>query len=234
MCVVPHTRKGASWVVPARLVKRSSSRQSSRLSALKAEQQGRLDHEPTRASQHSQNDLEFSRIYGVWHAKVRRWVSSLGAPAGDVDDVTQDVFVIVRRKLADFHAGNMAGWLFRITERTVRDFRRRARFRREWQYGSIEQAATVSTEEEPGRLYETREKLRRIEDLLSHMSTKRRETFMQFAVQGFSGEEIARLHHVPIATVWSRIHQARKELTGSMSIESRAAAARRRGEKDSS
>jgi DNA-directed RNA polymerase specialized sigma24 family protein len=43
------------------------------------------------------------------------------------------------------------------------------------------------------------------------MSTRRRETFLLYEVEGYSGEEIARMQDVPVNTVWTRLHHARKE-----------------------
>lgn len=161
------------------------------------------------------NELEFSKLYRIWYPKVRRWVTSLGAPPGDIDDVTQEVFIIVRRKLSGFRSGNLAGWLHRITERTVRDFRHKAWFRHARHSGAerIERAPASDDQE---ALYEARETLRRVTRSLSRMTETHRETFLLFAVQGFSGEEIAELHRIPIDTVWSRLHRARKELIRAM------------------
>jgi RNA polymerase sigma-70 factor (ECF subfamily) len=126
---------------------------------------------------------QFSEIYATWHPRVRRWVSSLGAPAGDIDDVTQEVFIIVRRKLSDFHGGNIRSWLFRITELTVRDFRRKAWFRRA-QHGNVEQVEKLPVGREPEGLYETRQSLKRVADALTRMSATHREIFVLFAIQG--------------------------------------------------
>jgi RNA polymerase sigma-70 factor (ECF subfamily) len=48
--------------------------------------------------------------------------------------------------------------------------------------------------------------------LLARLSEKRRSTFILFEIEGYSGEEIAALENVPVATVWTRLHHARREL----------------------
>jgi RNA polymerase sigma-70 factor (ECF subfamily) len=35
--------------------------------------------------------------------------------------------------------------------------------------------------------------------------------FSLYEIEGYSGEEIAQLLDVPVATVWTRLHHARKE-----------------------
>jgi RNA polymerase sigma-70 factor (ECF subfamily) len=50
-----------------------------------------------------------------------------------------------------------------------------------------------------------------VERLLTHMSEKRRVAFVLFEIEGYSGEEIAEILDVPLGTVWTRLHHARKE-----------------------
>ena len=47
--------------------------------------------------------------------------------------------------------------------------------------------------------------------LLQKMNEDRRSAFVLFEVEGLSGEEIARIQSVPLNTVWTRLHHARKE-----------------------
>src|SRR2546423_1527065 len=67
---------------------------------------------------------EFRTLYDAWFADVARWVRALGAPSADQDDLVQDVFVVVHRRLPDFDGENVAGWLYRIAAHQVRDHRR--------------------------------------------------------------------------------------------------------------
>jgi hypothetical protein len=43
----------------------------------------------------------------------------------EVDDIVQEVFLVVRRRLRDFDGRNVAGWLYRIASRKVGQHRRR-------------------------------------------------------------------------------------------------------------
>ena len=69
---------------------------------------------------------EFRAVYDAWFEEVSRWIRALGGLDADRDDIVQEVFLVVRRKLSSFDGVNMAGWLYRITRRQVRDFRRRS------------------------------------------------------------------------------------------------------------
>ena len=47
--------------------------------------------------------------------------------------------------------------------------------------------------------------------MLGKMSEVRRTTFILFEIEGYSGEEIAEMQGIPLNTVWTRLHHARKE-----------------------
>src|SRR5688500_20167190 len=71
-------------------------------------------------------DARFRAIYDRWFDDVVRWLYALGMPSSDTEDLAQEIFLVVRRKLDRFDGGNLAGWLYRIAQLTVRDPRRRA------------------------------------------------------------------------------------------------------------
>src|SRR3954470_6371465 len=80
--------------------------------------------------QHEGSALTFEQVYSTSFNDVARWIRALGGLPADVEDLTQEVFLVVRRKLSGFDGRNLRGWLYRIAQRTVRDYRRRAWFRR--------------------------------------------------------------------------------------------------------
>ncbi len=156
--------------------------------------------------------LDFSTIYDAWFEHVSRWLLALGAPAADTEDLAQEVFLVVRRRLCDFDGRNVAGWLYRIASRQVWQHRRRR-----WIQRVFSQIQTVNIDDVPdGRagpaaLLATKEKRDVLLQLVSKMSEKRRVVFILFEVEGYSGEEIADTLDVPINTVWTRLHHARKD-----------------------
>ena len=63
----------------------------------------------------------------------------------------------------------------------------------------------------PATLLETKEKQEQLVELLAHLSDKRRVVFVLFEVEGYSGTEISELLDVPLNTVWTRLHHARRD-----------------------
>jgi RNA polymerase sigma-70 factor, ECF subfamily len=157
-------------------------------------------------------DLGFRRLYERWFDHVTKWLFALGVPSSDTEDLAQEVFLVVRRRLPEFEAGNVAAWLYRITELTARDHRRRAWFknllirRRDLDLTEMPYGGPT-----PDRSYEQEESRRRFHRLIEGMSEKLRATFVLFEIEGYSGEEIAQIQDIPLGTVWTRLHHARNQ-----------------------
>jgi RNA polymerase sigma-70 factor, ECF subfamily len=158
--------------------------------------------------------LDFDVVYARWFRPVTRWARALGCADGEIDDVAQDVFVIVRRKLSGFDGENLPGWLYRIAARTARDHRRRAWFRRIITGGAPHRLAAVpSAALDPEAVLERKQRQELLDQLLARLGEKPRVVFVLFEIEGVSGEEISELLDIPLATVWSRLHFARRTLT---------------------
>jgi RNA polymerase sigma-70 factor (ECF subfamily) len=158
------------------------------------------------------SSLDFSSLYDTWFDRVSRWLGALGAPDTDREDLAQEVFLVVRRRLRDFDGRNVAGWLYRIASRKVGQHRRRR-----WISALLVPGKRVDVNDLsfPGQNaieeLETKEKRLLLQRLLSKMSERRRGVFVLFEVEGYKGEEIADILDVPLNTVWTRLHHARKD-----------------------
>jgi RNA polymerase sigma-70 factor (ECF subfamily) len=71
----------------------------------------------------------------------------------------------------------------------------------------------------PERETAARELAARAQVALAAMSHRKREAFVLVALEGLSGEEAATLLDIPVATVWTRLHHARRELRSALSEE---------------
>jgi RNA polymerase sigma-70 factor (ECF subfamily) len=155
---------------------------------------------------------DFRALYDAWFDDVSRWIVALGGLDADRDDIVQEVFMVVRRRLASFDGANPAGWLYRITRRQVRDFRRRSWVRHIFTKRRLEEPDDLPhTGSTPAAALERKEDRRLLHAMLSKMREERRSAFVLFEIEGLSGEEIARIQSVPINTVWTRLYHARRE-----------------------
>jgi RNA polymerase sigma-70 factor (ECF subfamily) len=166
---------------------------------------------PALVEERPDEPLSFEEVYSKWFHEVSRWARAFGGLDADLDDLTQEVFLVVRRKLSQFDGKNLSGWLYRIAQRTVRDYRRRAWFRSLLRSKPEKLSDRESGGRDPAEAFERREAERLISSILDQMNESRRTAFILFEIEGYSGEEIAELEGVPVNTVWTRLHHARKE-----------------------
>lgn len=156
---------------------------------------------------------DFAAMYQTWFRPVYRWIRALGGPGIDAEDLAQDVFLVVQRRLPGFDGANPAGWLYRIAQRTVRDHRRRAWYRniflrpRDVALDEVASAAAGS-DEQLDRL----ELERRFYDLVHQLNPRWRNSFLLFEIGGLTGDEIAQLEGIPAATVRTHLFRARKAM----------------------
>jgi RNA polymerase sigma-70 factor (ECF subfamily) len=173
---------------------------------------------------------DFRAFYDLWFEDVARWIRALGGAHADRDDIVQEVFLVVRRRMKDFDGINPAGWLYRITRRQVRDFRRRAWVRHIFTRRRLEDPDTlVSSGGGPAADLERKEGRRILATILGKLREERRTAFVLFEIEGLSGDEIARIQSVPLNTVWTRLYHARKEFLA-LATKFRDAHLRARGE----
>jgi len=137
----------------------------------------------------------------------------LGGPAAEREDLAQDVFVVVHRRLPYFDGKNIAGWLYQIARHRVRDFRRLVWVRQiSPRSVPLSRAELTDRGASPAQSLETREKRRAAERLLTRLNDSERVALVLFEIEGYTGEEVAEIQRVPLNTVWTRIYNARIKL----------------------
>lgn len=171
---------------------------------------------PASTGMHAPETHDFREVYESRFHDVLRWIRAMGGRDEDLDDLAQEVFIIVRRKLEGFDGQNLNGWLYRITQRTVRDYRRAAWFRNLLARKRIpDHESALLKLVEPGRSPEGEQELREAQTslrlILERMREKHRTAFILFEIEGYTGEEIAELQGAPVATIFTRLYHARRE-----------------------
>ena len=124
---------------------------------------------------------------------------------GSADDVVQQVFLRVARIAPAFdrEAASAKPWLFGITVRVVREQRRASRRFAQLLSGLFGAARSET--------YEPFEHDDALEKAIDDLTAVKREVLL-LDVEGFTCEEIATMLGVPVGTIYTRLHHARKEL----------------------
>ncbi|MBS2018099.1 MAG: sigma-70 family RNA polymerase sigma factor [Deltaproteobacteria bacterium] len=139
----------------------------------------------------------------VWRA-LRR----LGVAESDVEDVCQEVFVVVHRKLGDFEGrSSIRTWIYGICARTASDYRRSGRVRREVVTDAPPEAVHEGGQQDVVALRQARAQLDRILDTLDD---DKRAVFVLYEIEELTMAEVADSLGCPLQTAYSRLHAARK------------------------
>ncbi len=169
----------------------------------------------TQAREADSSALDTATIYARWARFV--WVSlqRLGVRSADLDDICHDVFIVVQRKLPEFdRRGKVQTWLLGICVRVAANYRRRAYIRLEQSAGDLhaDGAVPIAAPEgaRPDHEIARRRLLHQAEARLNLMSPIKRTVFVMFELEGLSCVEIAEELGLPVGTVYSRLHAARK------------------------
>jgi RNA polymerase sigma-70 factor (ECF subfamily) len=166
---------------------------------LKAPEETALPPEP------SVEDVYRSHADFVWTALQR-----FGIRAEDLDDVLQEVFVVVYKRLPSFRGdAQMTTWLYGISLRVASVHRRRSHVRRERDMLELEDIHSVdSTNPEDGLAERQRRSV--LEALLDELDVEKRALLVMFEIDELPCEEIAAILGIPVGTVYSRLHAARR------------------------
>ncbi len=149
-------------------------------------------------------------IFDAHAAYIWRTLRHLGIPESDIEDLCQEVFVTVHRKLGDF-AGRSAlrTWIYGICLRVASDHRRKAHVRRE---RAAEDPARDLAEQRGFGPDQRHEQRTVVEELLSCLDDDKRAVFVLYELEGFSMKEVAEIVGCPLQTAYSRLHAARDRL----------------------
>ena len=163
------------------------------------------------SGQYIGQNVEFEQIYREYFRYVLTNARRLRPRSGniDVDDIVQDVFVVVYRKIEIArHCNSIRGWLFQILQNVIRGYQR-SNFRRFRRRTIAEVAFDKHT---PMRDTERLVMRRQAMSALQRVPIVQRNIYLLYQVHGMNGTEIARVLSLNVHTVRSRIHAAQRKL----------------------
>ncbi|WP_272427787.1 RNA polymerase sigma factor [Polyangium jinanense] len=158
------------------------------------------------------NELDVLAVHEAQADFVWRSLQRLGIRPADLEDVFQEVFVVVHKRLHTFDGSSaLTTWLFGVCLRVAAAHRRRAWFRREVPTDNVAATFEAPTGESPDAALEARRARAALDRVLDEMDLDKRAVFVMFELDELPSEEIAAILGVPVGTVWSRLSAARKQ-----------------------
>jgi RNA polymerase sigma-70 factor (ECF subfamily) len=171
---------------------------------------GDVANAPAEAHAHAQLKILFERDFDyVWNS-LRR----LGVHTSDREDIAQDVFVHVYRRIQEYEVSRPSRpWLFAFVVRCAADWRRLAWRRVEPMDDYPEPAATAPGAEETVARNQDREL---VERALESIALDRRPVFILHELEECSMKDVAELLGIPLFTAYSRLRVAREEFAAAV------------------
>jgi RNA polymerase sigma-70 factor (ECF subfamily) len=124
-----------------------------------------------------------------------------------LDDATQDVFIVVCRRLDSVTSkAQLRSWLFAVATHVAYKARRTAQRR------GAEPLPEVLADEQslsPQESAVQAEAVQTVYAMLDHLSPRQREVFVLAELEQFTAPEIATTLNLPLNTVYSRLRSAR-------------------------
>ena len=156
----------------------------------------------------------FERLYDEFFDFVYRNARRLGVPRSAADDVVQEVFVVLHRRLAEYDGrATLQSWLYGILANTVRDYRRA--FRRKQAplvADGDEQLDPASSTASPEQRTQLKQDLTLLMKLLDDLPEAQRELIVLSDLEQMSVPEICACIGGNSNTVQSRLRVARETL----------------------
>jgi RNA polymerase sigma-70 factor (ECF subfamily) len=160
-------------------------------------------------------DASFAQIYTECFGFVWRNARRLGVPTASADDVVQDVFIVVHRRLSEFDGrATLNSWIFGVLVNVVHQYRRS--FQRKHarcvslDEGDARASANVATGLSPSDQAETAERARLLEALLTQLDEDERTLLVLSEFEEWTLREIAAYLGSNINTVYGRLRAAKR------------------------
>jgi RNA polymerase sigma-70 factor (ECF subfamily) len=158
--------------------------------------------------------LTTEALFREYAAFAWRVLRRMGVAERDVDDVCQEVFVTVHRRIETFEGrSSPRTWLYGICVRTASDYRKRAVNRHETVADGPHEAATDANQESDAALREARATLDRI---LDGLDDDKRAVFVLYEIEELPMAEVAIAVGCPLQTAYSRLHAARRDVDAAL------------------
>ena len=158
------------------------------------------------------DDAAFESLVTVLHRLVHRWSLTFARDPDEADEITQETFVLVHRKLGQYRGdASVEGWVYRITRRVAVQRHRKDRRRRE-----LSEAAFLGSDNvyntDPGARVDRERIAEYVRIFFTQLPPKQREVFDLVDLQGHEPAEVARLLGTNAGTVRGNLFKARSAL----------------------
>ncbi|MCU0248207.1 MAG: sigma-70 family RNA polymerase sigma factor [Bryobacter sp.] len=163
----------------------------------------------------------FEQLLTGHQAAVFRYARTLTRTKEDAEDITQETFLALYRAGAALRGeAGVRTWLFTVARNSAWH-KRQAQQRLPESETPLEELAVAAgwSAESPERIAQLAQDRGRLERALASLPPEERGVIVLRELEGFSGEETARLTGVTVAAMKSRLHRGRLRLAAALRAE---------------
>ncbi len=163
-----------------------------------------------------QSHPDFHKVFEMHARYVWRTLSYLGVRSGDIEDVCQEVFVVVHRRLPEWEGrGDIRTWVYGICLRVASAYRRRAHRHHEH---LMAQPPEHSGSDDPEAEVELRRRMNALDAALSQLDDERRAVFVLHEIEELPMREVAEILGCPLHTAYGRFYAARRHIASALKV----------------
>ena len=155
---------------------------------------------------------QFRELFRAHAPFVWRVLRRHGVPEPDLEDVCQEVFVVVHRRLPSFEGrSTLRTWIYEIARRSALAHARR-RDSQPTSGAATDAACLVAETLSPEARLQRGQALSWLQAALARLNDEQREAFVLYELEELTLAEVAEAQGCAVNTVHYRIHKARETL----------------------
>jgi RNA polymerase sigma-70 factor (ECF subfamily) len=157
----------------------------------------------------------FAEVFRAHLPFVWRVLRSIGVPPADIEDVCQEVFVVVHRKLPAFEPrASLSTWIYGICWRVWKDQKGRSYRRHEEPMDVLPEGRAIdrTPPPTPGDWANHNEALQILNVILNGLDENKRAMFVLCDLERVPMKDVVAMLGCPLQTGYTRLHAAREHV----------------------
>ena len=151
--------------------------------------------------------MTFEALFQSYLDFVWRSLRHFGVAERDLEDQTQEVFLVAHRHFADVAVQHPRAWLHAIARRCAAGYRRRSHRRHERTVDAVPEGS-----HDPAAAVEAGVEVDRLSAVLASLDEDKRTVFLLHDVEEMPMREVAEAVGCRLSTAYARLYAARREL----------------------
>jgi RNA polymerase sigma-70 factor, ECF subfamily len=149
--------------------------------------------------------MTIEALFSTYAGFVWRTLRHFGVAPVDLEDQTQEVFLVAHRRLAQWDGQQARPWLYGIARRCAAAYRRRG-------HRIHERPVETLPESTDARDFSERAEVAFLMRVLQSLDEDKRSVFLLYEVEEMSMREVAEAVQCPLQTAYTRLYAARRDI----------------------